>query len=307
MLGKSEITQINERIILHRFVGTPFNEGNIICMVNNDGLVFVDAGRRADNAKKFRKQMEEKYSLPAKLLVLTHTHNDHFLGIGAFQDIPAVMAEKGKDEFFEMFEQGYDTEEGRQTRLDEITKRIQDGGHPLKPGWLEDFVPNEVKSRWFQPQILVRDKLTICDQQSEHEIDIVACGGHSPCSVYVYDRSSKTLITGDNLNSEHADNSGCMLFRAYLGLDLMKEWLNMDVEKYVPGHGRVVDKPYLRKSLDYFINLKKILENLKEKKVSIEEVSQHPDIPPFYEENIPDFMNLVVRNWYLEMNNLTLS
>ncbi|MHA1112424.1 MAG: MBL fold metallo-hydrolase [Promethearchaeota archaeon] len=301
MSGKSEITEINERITLHRFVGTPFNEGNIVCIAMNDGLIFVDAGRCADNATKFRQKMEEKYNLQAKMLVLTHSHGDHFLGMAAFEDVPAIVAEASNIEYAEMYELGFHTQEGRKSRLEEITNRIQKNGHDLKPGWLEDYVPNEIQSRWFKPQILVKDSIVISDQKSEHEIDFVVCGGHSPCSAYLYDRSSKTMLTGDNLNSEHADNSGCMLYRAYLGIDLMKQWSKMDVKKFVPGHGKVVDMEYLQKSIDYFTQLKSVITDLKVKETPKEQMLKHTLIPAFYEEKTPDFMDRVLEIWYDEL------
>ncbi len=301
-IGKSEITVVNERITLHRYVGTPYNEGNIACIAMNDGLIFVDAGRLKQNAEKFRKSMEEKYNLPTKLLVLTHTHMDHLFGMAAFEDIPTIMAKQGKDAILDMYKQALHTEQGRQARLDAITEYNRKEGNELPPGWLEEYVPNQIKSEWFQPQILVEDKLIISDQRSEHEIEFVVCGGHSPCSAYLYDRTSKTMFTGDNLNSEHADSGPCMLFRAYLGIDLMKKWLEMDIEKYVPGHGRVVDKKYLKKSLDYFTQLKTVLKDLKDKEIPKTEMYTHPSIPSFYEQKVPNFINRVLEIWYDELD-----
>jgi hypothetical protein len=109
------------------------------------------------------------------------------------------------------------------------------------------------------------------------------------------------MFTGDNLNSEHADSGPCMLFRAYLGIDLMKEWSEMDVEKYVPGHGRVVDKEYLKKSLEYFTQLKNVMQNLNENGFPKEQMFTHPNIPPFYEEKTPGFMNRILETWYDEL------
>ncbi len=298
MFGKSEITEVNERITLHRFIETPYNEGNIACIAMNDGLIFVDAGRLKSNALKFRQEMEKKFNLPTKLFVATHTHMDHLFGMAAFNGVPTIMAETGKEAIMDMYKQGLHTEEGRKARLDAITEHNRNEGMDLPPGWLEDFVPNQIKSEWFQPQILVKDRITISDQKSEHEVEFVVCGGHSPCSAYLYDRTSKTMFTGDNLNSEHADSGPCMLFRAYLGIDLMEQWLVMDVEKFVPGHGRVVDKAYLENSLDYFTQLRRVMQELKKNHTPKENLFNHPTIPPFYEEKTPEFMNRVLEIWY---------
>ncbi len=49
---------VTEDIVMLRTTGSPFNDGNIICINQSDGLVFVDAGRIAETAKEFRKDME---------------------------------------------------------------------------------------------------------------------------------------------------------------------------------------------------------------------------------------------------------
>ncbi len=106
------------------------------------------------------------------------------------------------------------------------------------------------------------------------------------------------MFTGDNLNSEHADSGPCMLARAYLGMDLMKEWLEMDIKKFIPGHGKVIDKKYLKISLNYFTNLHESLTTLKQQHVPEEEIFSHRSIPNFYEEKTPDFLNRILSLWY---------
>ena len=75
----------------------------------------------------------------------------------------------------------------------------------------------------------------------------------------------------------------------------------MDVKKFVPGHGKVVDKQYLAKSLDYFIRLKVVMENLKSKNVPKEKLLSNEQLPSFYEEKVPNFMNRVLEIWYDEI------
>lgn len=295
-LGNSQIIEVNDRIVLHRFVGTPFNEGNIICISMENGLIFIDSGRIIDVAKEFRDKMENKFQKKAILLILTHTHGDHIFGMQAFADVPIIMGYEGKQEMKTLEEQGLFTQEGRKARLDKIIEQIQDE----KPDWVElfkeDFAKNQIKSDIFYPQVLVKDEMFITD--GVHDLEIKVCGGHSPSSLTILDKSTKTLITGDNLNSDHADSSPCMLSRAYLAIDLIKEFLQADIENYVPGHGRIVKKPYLKDTLQYLINLKKSLIKLKRINIPEEEIFNHPDIPKFYEDQVPDFLNRVLSIWY---------
>ena len=294
--GKVNITDITDRITLHRYIETPFNEGNIVCVEMNDGLIFIDAGRNVNHAKKFRKQMEEKYQKATKFLILTHTHTDHIYGMGAFNDVPAIMAIQGKEEIAQLHAEHFDTREGRKAYLDELTKTLQETNYPNMDAWLNYNVPTQLDADWFDPQILIKDSMEITD--GEHEIVLKVVGGHSPCSLVIFDKTSNILFTGDNLNSEHADNSGCMLARAYLGIDLMEKWLDKDITLFVPGHGKPVDIGYLEIALAYFKSMKKSLTNLKEKQTPEEYIFNHPSIPAFYEDKTPKYINRILSRWY---------
>ena len=76
----------------------------------------------------------------------------------------------------------------------------------------------------------------------------------------------------------------------------------MDVSQFAPGHGRVVDKKYPKMSLDYFIELKKSLKQLKIDSIPEDEIYSHTDLPLFFEETVPEFMNKVLSRWYQEIS-----
>ena len=75
----------------------------------------------------------------------------------------------------------------------------------------------------------------------------------------------------------------------------------MDVSQFVPGHGTVVDKDYVRTSLAYFTELHNSLSELKKKDVPEEEIHIHESLPKFYESKVPDFMKRILSFWYQEI------
>ena len=72
------------------------NGSNISCVVLEDGLVFFDASLSTRTARRFRADMEARFELPTRALVLTHAHLDHILGMAAFGDVPVYAAESGR-------------------------------------------------------------------------------------------------------------------------------------------------------------------------------------------------------------------
>ncbi len=49
--AKIQHIEVTENVVVHRKTGTGINEGNIICINSDIGLVFIDAGRVAQDAK----------------------------------------------------------------------------------------------------------------------------------------------------------------------------------------------------------------------------------------------------------------
>ena len=120
---KIQHIKVTENIIVHRKIGTGLNEGNIIFINNDLGLIFVDAGRVAQDAKKFREEMEKKYNKKAKYLILTHNHDDHTFGAEAFKDLPIISSQKAFDDYYEMKKEGKLSLEYRQGFINVIKEK----------------------------------------------------------------------------------------------------------------------------------------------------------------------------------------
>lgn len=300
-IEKVEISKVSEKIYLHRYVGTKFNEGNISCIAMEWGLVFIDAGGRMDKAADFRKQMEEKFLKPSKILILTHTDGDHTQGMGAFADLQVIVSELGMQKAIEEEKEGAFRKEFRQKQIEKIVKEANEGNSPVSDAWKNDFAPRFIEAKLFLPHISFKNHMYLKDRAQTLTLTLIQ--GHTPCSILIEYSSAEEnpqniLFTGDNLNAEHADNSGCMLMRSLNSLEQMENILAMDIDTFVPGHGPVVDKEYAKRTYNYLTEMKSKLTILKEQNISTEDAIVHQSLPNFYETKIPDFLSKVVSNWY---------
>ncbi|NHJ87485.1 MAG: MBL fold metallo-hydrolase [Asgard group archaeon] len=296
MTKKIEYSDVYENIVLMRTIGTPFNEGNVICINQSEGLIFVDSGRIATDTKKFRDDMEKRFNKKALMVILTHTHMDHYLGIEAFKDIPILVSELGFNEFMEAKKQGKFTKEFRTQFIEGIKREAAKGTFQLEDEWHTDFAVNSINANVYLPTLGIPSTAIIGDSENQYIFKII--GGHSEDSAYLYNEKESILIAGDNFNCEHADNSPCMLAGAIRCIDILKQFETMNISKVIPGHGPVVGKEYITTTRTYLENMLTALKKFKSQNLPIEEVMTHPDLPKFFEDKLPKSWNVILTNWY---------
>jgi glyoxylase-like metal-dependent hydrolase (beta-lactamase superfamily II) len=291
----TEITDVTDDIVLMRVVGSKFNQGNMTCIALENGLVFVDTGQNAKYSEQFRKAMEKRFNQKTLFVLLTHSHWDHIFGMETFHDVPIISSEKGVDSIREELAKEL-SPEGRQKVIEQSKK------------WLEENKVEITKERqeWFDmlpkvkvsiPTIGIREEMIFHSDGKEFLYRVV--GGHSECSSYIHCVSDEVLITGDNLVAKHAANSGCMLAGfGSQGLEVLSQFEKMGVDKYVPGHGPVVNTDYIVKSRKWFSSMFDALRGLKRDGVSAEDAIKDSSLPEFFESETPRSWDMIVEHWY---------
>ena len=217
--------------------------------------------------------METKFQRKTSHLLLTHTHWDHIIAMEAFKDVNIVASELGikgiensmnmiKNKGIKEIEQTFDVAEN----LAEIMTNVN------------LFIPN----------IIVKDtKFRIESDGKELIFKIV--GGHSPDSAFVYVPSEKIICTGDNLLECFAQIPG----NPYETLSIFDHWESLDINKIIPGHGKVIEKEYLSKVRTYFKDLISALENLCTQGASIKEIISHSSIPEYFGKSQSNWMEVL--------------
>jgi glyoxylase-like metal-dependent hydrolase (beta-lactamase superfamily II) len=239
------------------------NGSNITCIALDDGLVFVDTGLVTSIAADFRKAMEQRFDRPTKYLLLTHAHIDHIFAMGAFADVEVVAASSEKL----LFEQQLAIE------WNEDQKAMWAG---VFPAFMDAFDTAEP----FLPTVWVDGEKTFGSGDSAAVF--ATTGGHTVGSSYVWFPSEGVLVGGDLVQVDRYPYFGDQTNDLTAWIKALKAWHAMEPASICPGHGRVVDKDYLRLEWEYFEELIAALTKLKAEGVPVEEVVVHESLPAAY-------------------------
>jgi cyclase len=253
-----EYVQVSNSVVMIKSLRE--NGSNITCIALNEGLVFVDCGFFTDIAAKFRKDMEEKYQKKTMALVFTHEHTDHFFGMGAFANVPIIFNNKGKEIFQFQINIDYKSRvEGYKRVFPKFDKALE-------------IAKLSMPTKWYD------EDLTL----GSNELIIKLTGGHSSSCSYIYFPQEKVLVAGDNLQVDYYPYFGDQTGDMNAWIETLKKWEEMDIEKFCPGHGGVVDKAYLTSTRIYFEQLLAAINKLKADGIPVEQAVNHPSLPKGY-------------------------
>jgi glyoxylase-like metal-dependent hydrolase (beta-lactamase superfamily II) len=120
--------------------------------------------------------------------------------------------------------------------------------------------------------------------------------GHTPSDVVMYLPAEKILFTGDLLFvKSHPYLGDGNLDHWIKNLELLKE---IDVEKYVPGHGPTGQKEDIDAMINYINHIKSLVAEGKKKGLSLEEVTAQPIPEVFRDWQIRSFYELNLKILY---------
>ena len=88
-------------------------------------------------------------------------------------------------------------------------------------------------------------------------------------------------------------------------IETLKQWENMDLQRFCPGHGRVVDKSYVVGVRKYYEQLVAVLENLKARGVPVREAVSHSELPVgYWSEDLdkPGWFDPAIANLYQSLD-----
>ena len=245
-------------------------------------LIMIDTGMNLRKIKEFKEKVEKETNKKFDSVFITHYHGDHIIGNQLFNECK-IYASKWT------FERLVSTKDQWTEEVIEHQKsRIDD------PEALEGLVittPNQS----FKDEFVIKD--------GNVEVIIKTTGGHTKGSSYVYCPNYKVLFAGDNLfiNSYHWGGDATCDPDAWI--NALKEYLSMDIDYFVPGHGPVSDKEPVEYILNYFELVKKTMFNMHKQGKSKEEILKkcyHLDFYSVDENNEEDIemKELTLKKWY---------
>lgn len=255
-------------------VETEYEGANVSCILTERGKVLVDVPYFPQDVMQWREIINEISSGDVAYLINTDHHFDHAIANGLFCN--NII--------------------GHEVAYEEM----------LRPGGtlLEDFMPNietldpaaaeKIKSYKLVPPTITFNK-TLTLHMGDKTLEVIHLGGHTGATTVTYIPELKTLLTGDDVvNGGHP----------FMGQASIGEWeqalkaiRGMDIAHIIPGHGEVCDMDAVDNLLNYFKELRGMVEKAIKTGKSREEVSQEVDLINYFpfEEDAREFAVLTLQ------------
>jgi glyoxylase-like metal-dependent hydrolase (beta-lactamase superfamily II) len=204
-------------------VGLPAH-ANVAALVLPSAVVLVDCGIQLSAVSDARKEIEDISRRKVETVILTHFHSDHTGALPAFSDCRIISSNL-------------------------LLKNLEQTGRKAPEGFKPTF-PNET----FDRQLELRD--------GNIKLAIKQTGGHTNCSTYVSCPNYRIVAVGDNLWTKYYPWGGARGSDPDTWIQTLKDYLFLDAEYFIPGHGPVGGKGSVTEMLNYLTNVRKVMKEL---------------------------------------------
>lgn len=233
--------------------------------------IAIDSTMYVKTGVIMRQNLEEKFSIPVKFLVITHYHGDHIFGIKPFKDICVLSSDLTSKIM---------TNGETRSRYADFIKGLEDEG-PMGEG-IEYIVPT----------LLFKDKLTIQDE--DLHIEIYHTGGHTAGSSFISFPHEKVVFAGDLIFENTFPYAGDPTCDPELLIDALKQMQVINADIYIPGHGPIMKGAgSLDRHVKFYNEFKTIIKDAIRDKTATEKIS----IPDTFGEPDEGRKNMTVNHW----------
>ncbi len=235
-----------QKITDNVYVGTKFRGCNSSFVVTSEGVVVIDTPMVPSEAREWREEAKRHGEII--YVINNEPHNDHVAGDCWFTG-SKLVAHEGSRRVMEKM---------GPSDMEEQMGMIAPDALPLEKGF-----------HYRLPDITFSEQLTL--YSGNHTFHLMHLPGHTPFETAVYVPDEKVVFTSDNVVQGMP-----IMFQATHNewLASLKKLQQLEVEKVVPGHGKVCDKAYLQVMYD---NVKYCIDEVKaalDKGWSLEETKE---------------------------------
>ena len=260
--------------------------GNIAFLVTRKGVVVVDAGSTPQNGRDIVETIRSVTKKPIKYLILTHLHGDHVNGVAGFPDNLTIIAHKDLEvnntkfnkENLENYMENILPEHLANLRkqLDSISDKESEEYLELMETYNShvDYFENIKRIEFRKPDITFEDyyRFKITDQRIMLEYP---GPGHTNDNIVVKFSNHNVIHTGDLVFNgsfpytivEHGVD-------IYNWVRILDDLYKENITTVVPGHGEIGRKIALKDQSDYFKDLSRRIEELKNAGYDLEEIKE---------------------------------
>lgn len=278
------------------------HDANLICVELDEGLVFIDTGRRYDVAEDFRREMELRFGKKASHLFITHYHFDHYGGIAAFKDITVISSKEGYKQFV-TDAKFHLTKEKRKNYVKKWKEQAEIHNVNISEN-------RKIHWEYYPKAELYPSSMTAINEyelgSNDRKLIFKVTGGHSKCSAYIYDPVEEVIFIGDNLatdpekGEEGSLGYSMQFYRNGLNertLEVLKEIESLPVKIIVPGHGPSVTLNYVSEIRNYFESLFNEFRKIYEEDMSIESISENKGLHKYKDPELENWENIIKQQY----------
>jgi glyoxylase-like metal-dependent hydrolase (beta-lactamase superfamily II) len=236
---------------------TPKNGGNIvnICFVQTkEGFVVIDSGPTYDYASQAYEQMQKIAKLPAKYVIVTHDHDDHWQGNSFYKSKGALLIGS------KTYEQNVVA--GMPTRMHRILGDALYGKTKIVK--LDTVVEENLSVALGDELFLIRQLVPIA---------------HTKGDLIVYMPHKKVLFAGDLVFNDRLTS---LRDGSILGsLEALKKIDAYHAKVIVGGHGYRTDANATKSLEGYLAQMKKEILEAQDHDIGLEEITQKVTMPAY--------------------------
>jgi glyoxylase-like metal-dependent hydrolase (beta-lactamase superfamily II) len=221
-----------------------YANANVTAFVLPRAVVMVDCGIRLPAVMEIRREIEGISKRKVEIVILTHFHSDHTRALPAFSDCRIISSNL-------------------------FLKNLRRAGRKPPEGFSLTF-PNET----FDDQMEIQDY--------DIRLIIKRTGGHTDGSTYIYCPNYKAIVAGDNLFINYYPWGGARNGDPDLWIEALQEYLSLDAEHFIPGHGPVGRRDNVTELLDYMKNVREVMTEMITLGKAEEEVLKASDKVEYY-------------------------
>ncbi|MEA2071035.1 MAG: MBL fold metallo-hydrolase [Asgard group archaeon] len=251
--------------------------GNVAAFVTDNNIIIIDSGMNIPKMKEFRKELEKVTGKETTKLVLTHFHGDHVFGSQVFSDCDIIASKPTMKRMEESLEKEWTKEQ--------LQERIENSENPEMLEGLEIVLP----TKQFEEEYIIAD--------NSKKIIVKRTGGHTKGSSYAYYPQAKALMAGDNLFIERFPWGGDKEADPDMWIDCLEEYLSLDCQYYIPGHGPVSNNEKVKEFLDYIKKIKKVVNQELQAGTAKEEIIKKASNIDFYPPSSEESKRLTLQKW----------
>lgn len=129
-------------------------------------------------------------------------------------------------------------------------------------------------------------------------LELVLVGGHTADSAYAYFPRAKTLFSGDLIFAKTFFYAGDPTFNPEAWQAALEQFLSMEIDRVVPGHGPVCEKEEVATYARFFQDTSTVVKELVADGATEREVVSHEGFPEFYREYRDGVREQALANWF---------